>query len=314
MRNDCGTPTIRLLGSVELLAAPDRVASFATRKSRLLFAFLVLSRGRVMTREAIAAQFWRDLPEAQGRRALNTDLWRVREALSQAGLEPDRYLHSGADGIGFHDRAEYWLDTAQVEVSAHYAAATSPEAAGEERLRAVEDATLLFRGDLLQDVFEVWCLVQREAFRAAQLRMLDFAMRARMARGEWRRALVWGERLLGIDGLQEHVHRAMMRCHCGLGNRPAAVHQYQACLELLRRELGVSPMEETRRAYHAILARGPAGADAAPAAVMAAMPHACVARPEASVLDAVGLAIASIDTARACLLGARASLRSEPDG
>lgn len=302
-------PNIRLLGSIELAVPGRRPAAFATRKSRLLFAFLVLARGRVLARDTVAAQFWPQLAEAQGRKALNTDLWRVREAFAHVALDAEDYLYSGADGIGFRDDSPHWLDIAQVEAAATQAAVRSPEAADDALLAALEQAAALYRGDLLHDVFEDWCLVQREAFRAAQLRMLDFAMRAHMARRQWRNALLWGERLLAVDALQEHVHRAMMHCHCSLGNRPAAIQQYQSCAQLLSRELGVSPMEETRRAYQAILSRTPrVPLDPPPGAEAQRVP---AAHGDASILRAVGLAIASIETARACLLDASAKLASD---
>jgi DNA-binding SARP family transcriptional activator len=68
-----------------------------------------------------------------------------------------------------------------------------------------------------------------------------------MGRKSWASALAIAQKMLNVDPLQEHVHRAMMRCHYLMGNRPGAVRQFTACVQLLRRELGVEPMEETTR-------------------------------------------------------------------
>lgn len=290
---------IRLLGSFEV-AARGAVATFTTRKSRLLFAYLVLARGRILAREALATAFWPDLPDVQARRALHTTLWRVRLALETVSLPADEFMHSAADGIGFRADAPHWVDVAAVEDAARHAASSSPESADEQALAALEEASALYRGDLLADVFEEWCVVQRESFRAAQLRILEFALHARMARGEWRAALAWGHKLLELDGMQEHVHRALMQCHCAMGNRPAAIHQYHACAEVLKRELGVSPMEVTRQAYQAILTRTPSGTAAAEPP---APPFGV------SIREELDRALASLDAARARVAGAAAKLQ-----
>src|SRR6185503_3614725 len=59
--------------------------------------------------------------------------------------------------------------------------------------------------------------------------------------------------LLALDPLQEPVHRTLMRLHAGLGQRGAALRQYQHCVSALRSELGVEPEEETRQLYQEIL-------------------------------------------------------------
>src|SRR5262249_53710270 len=57
--------------------------------------------------------------------------------------------------------------------------------------------------------------------------------------------------------LQEPVHRTLMRLYAQLGRRGAALHQYQLCVGVLQRELGIEPEDETKRLYQEILARRP---------------------------------------------------------
>src|SRR6185503_19576267 len=69
-------------------------------------------------------------------------------------------------------------------------------------------------------------------------------------------------RLLTLDPLQEVVHRTLMRLYAGLGRRGTALRQYQQCVSVLGRELGVEPEAETKQLYQEILrqrpVRGPA--------------------------------------------------------
>src|SRR5262249_25855507 len=71
-------------------------------------------------------------------------------------------------------------------------------------------------------------------------------------------------RLIALDPLQESVHRTLMRLYARLGRRAAALRQYQLCVSVLQRELGVEPEADTRQLYQEVLRRRPvqAGADA----------------------------------------------------
>jgi DNA-binding SARP family transcriptional activator len=79
-------------------------------------------------------------------------------------------------------------------------------------------------------------------------------MNAYVAHQSWKRALLYSQKLLSIDPLQEHIHRAAMHCCYSMGNRPAAIRQYAVCAQILRHELDIEPMKETTRLYETILA------------------------------------------------------------
>ena len=64
-------------------------------------------------------------------------------------------------------------------------------------------------------------------------------------------------RLIALDPLQETVHRTLMRLYARLGRRAAALRQYQLCVSVLQRELGVEPEADTRELYQEILRRRP---------------------------------------------------------
>ena len=75
--------------------------------------------------------------------------------------------------------------------------------------------------------------------------VLEQLMEHASEQGELDRAIEAARRLLSMDGLQEHVHRALMRLHALQGHREAALQQFRHCRELLDRELGVEPEPET---------------------------------------------------------------------
>jgi hypothetical protein len=61
--------------------------------------------------------------------------------------------------------------------------------------------------------------------------------------------------LLILEPFDEGVHRTLMRLYAESGRRSSALRQYEVCVELLSRELGVEPEPETRDLYRRLIAK-----------------------------------------------------------
>jgi hypothetical protein len=126
------------------------------------------------------------------------------------------------------------------------------------RSRAVE----LYRGDLLlgfnvnEPLFEEWLVTERERLREMAMEALAKLLAHQTRAGATERAIQTAVRLLGLDPLQEAVHRTLMRLYSRQGRRGAALKQYQTCVGVLQRELGTAPESETKQLYRS---RAPSG-------------------------------------------------------
>ena len=139
-------------------------------------------------------------------------------------------------------------------------------AGGPEALARAVD---LYRGDLLEGLafrgalFEDWLMGERERLRELALDALAKLLAHQRSAGAAEAALPTALRLIALDPLQEAVHRTLMRLYAQLGRRGAALRQYQLCVGILQRELGVEPEADTRQLYQEILRRRPAREPAA---------------------------------------------------
>ena len=66
-------------------------------------------------------------------------------------------------------------------------------------------------------------------------------------------AIEHAQQLLRLDPLDEQAWCALMRCHARRGERATALHLYQQCAALLKKELGIQPSAATRLTYREIL-------------------------------------------------------------
>lgn len=249
-----GQLRVELFGGLFAYSASRRVhGHFRTQKSKELFAFLVLGRDRTYPRSTLASIFWGDRPEADARNNLRRDLWDIRRFLESNRIKPDTYLTLRGDEIGFNPSADFWLDVAEFEMRCQSVEDSPGSELSREERESLERAVHLYRGDLLEGVYEDWCLYKREALRDRFLNALARLMKFHQAYREWEAATAYGKRLLGHDVLLEHIHRDLMHCYFRAGARPSALKQFAECARCLKDELDVEPMEETRALYQHIL-------------------------------------------------------------
>lgn len=225
--------TILLLGNVQILDGEKFLPPFPTQRSRELFAVLASRPNHPHSRASLAGNLWPEKTEEKARASLNTELWRVRQVLGEA----NQSLELTRDSVSLNIPLE------QVDIHQFRALVKRGD------VRSLEQAVALYRGEFLEGCYADWCLLERESL-ADQLRLaLEGLLRRHESRGELTEAISFAKRLNSYDPLREEMHRALMRLYAALGDRPAALAQYQSCKTILKRELGVEPMPETETLF-----------------------------------------------------------------
>jgi DNA-binding SARP family transcriptional activator len=209
---------------------------------------LLLHAGKRLERDHIAEQLWPMRPPGKARRNLSTTLWRLRQTLECHRLPAEDYLLISRDVLAFDAVAPYWFDVEAFERRATFGLAGSLPC-DKAHCLALEEASNLYRGDLLEGCYADWCVAKRERVRLLLLRVLRRLQHHYRLCGAFEAAISSGHRLLALDPLQEGVHRELMRCYVETGQRALAVAQFRQCGEILRQELRIEPMAATQQLY-----------------------------------------------------------------
>jgi DNA-binding SARP family transcriptional activator len=238
-------------------APSDRPIALSSRKGQALLAYLGAHPGEPQARDKLTALLWPDVDDRQARQSLRQTLFDLRKALAPV---KKGVLRMEGDTVA--------LDPGAVEVDA-----TSFEwLVAQGTAESLERAAALYRGDLLEGFtvnagpFEDWLLAERERMRELAQEALGKLLAKQSAAGPAEPAIRTALRLLSLDPLEEGVQRALMRLYVRQGRRTAALKQYQVCVAVLRKELGVDPEPETRELYQQILQQQPAAPRPAPSA------------------------------------------------
>lgn len=232
---------IRLLGSVQVLDGEKLLPPFPTQRSRELFASLAARPNYPHPRSTLAGSLWPEKSEDKARASLNTELWRVRQVLGAAGQS----LELTRDTVALN------LPVERVDIHKFRALVRRGD------VHSLEEAIALYRGEFLEGCYADWCLLEREQLLDLLRGALEGLLRHHEARGELSEAISIAKRLNAYDPLREEMHRALMRLYAALGDRPAALAQYQTCKAVLQRELGVAPMPETEALHSKIRQTAP---------------------------------------------------------
>lgn len=217
--------------SLEREAQPIR---FPTRKIETLLAYLVLNP-QLHSREKLAALLWGDFDDAQARASLRNALALLRKHIGAGLLLADR------ESVQLNPSFPLWVDAVEFnKILSQRSTVTTA---------TLESLITLYRGDLLADFYDEWIFSEREYYHSLYLEtLLGLADQLRSS-GEYRRAIDLSERLLNSDPTNEPAHQTLMFCYFALGNRTAALRQYELCRRALRTELEVDPQPETTALY-----------------------------------------------------------------
>jgi DNA-binding SARP family transcriptional activator len=243
---------VKLFGRGQASYLDHPLIGFPNQQSWLLLCYLLLNKMHPQNRERLSAVFWGDQPAPIARKNFRNTLWRLRQMLFITGMRPEDYLHISDESITIIQYAPCWLDVEIFEAAAHWAHLPDADLQPEQ-VSELEMAVDLYTGDLLENNYEDWCIYDRERLRLMNLNMLHKLMVTYSTAGKYETGLCFGERILCYDNTREDIHRQMMWMYWRSGNLSGALAQYKLCAQIMRDEVGVRPMESTRRLYEQIL-------------------------------------------------------------
>ena len=230
---------LKLLGSFEARRSSGQTVEISGKKGQALLAYLAFHPGKGLPREKLVNLLWSDREDAQARGSLRQALVTLRRDLE--GIDPAPLLFERDTIAG--DAAAISSDVVEFQ---WLAASSAPD--------DLRQAAKLYEGELLDGLairdpaFEEWLSAERSRLREIAIAVLD-RLAALSTDAE---AVTVAKRLLALDTLREASYRALMSIYADQGHFDQAMRQYQACRDVLRRELGTEPSKQTTDLYRAI--------------------------------------------------------------
>ncbi|MEN8240533.1 MAG: BTAD domain-containing putative transcriptional regulator [Chloroflexota bacterium] len=239
------------LGDIRIMRGDQPVDTLRSRKARALLVYLACT-AEPQSREGLAELFW---SESSPSRAMSN----LRDAIHALRTNLEPYLDIGRYSIALNSGADVWIDVTELETALE-CLRESEDSISADTAERMENALKLYQKDFLEGFylrgargFEEWQVVERERIRLAALDGLISLVKHQTVIGNHRKGIHYARQALELEPLMEVGHQQLMRLLALSGRSSEALLQYETCRQILEKELGVEPSEETKKLYTRLL-------------------------------------------------------------
>ncbi|SES82907.1 DNA-binding transcriptional activator of the SARP family [Natronincola peptidivorans] len=243
----------QFLGEPKVLVKEEEINKEISSKGVGILAYLVSHRGQRVSRDRIASIFWNESTRQSSKYNFRYTLWSIKKALKDRGIKEEIILTPDKESCSFAEKGPWKSDTVQLEKVIE---TIRNEGAS---LAHYKDIIHLYGGEFLKDIplrgnpeLDDWIIYERERLQKLYFDGLTLLAQYFSHIGQYAKGITCLQKLLYINPLQEQLHKQLMELYYLKGDRVKALQQYEKCVEVLRSELNISPMEDMKELYHSI--------------------------------------------------------------
>jgi two-component SAPR family response regulator len=232
---------VNCLGRFRVFKGKEEIPAenWRSKKAKILFKLLVHFRSHgYVSKEVFMEHLWpEEDPDKTAKRfhvALTT-LRRILEPNLERG-QASAYLKSDGD--------TYLLDLGKdgiVDIEAFEEACQKADSTRDDiqSIRFLLEADRLYTGDFLEeDLYEPWCLQERDRVKALYLSVLASIIDYFMHKREIETAIKYCYNYLNIDAYAEDIYQNLMNLYAISKNKPMVLKTYERCKDKIINDLG----------------------------------------------------------------------------
>jgi len=221
------------------------------RQGRVLLAYLVVNRGRAVSRDELIAAIWGDSPPIDPPAALRTQLSRLRSALGTDAV-------AGRAAVELRLPEGTWIDVEAAERSIQAAEAALASSRWQEAWAHAHIALNISGRPFLAGFDAPWVEDVRGELARLQTRARETIARAGIELGgsELAGAERSARELIRHAPFRESGYRLLMRALAASGNTAEALRTYDELRKLLADELGTAPGADAQALHRSLLGEG----------------------------------------------------------
>lgn len=218
------------------------------RQGRVLLAYLVLNRGRPVSRDELISALWPQRPPADPAAALRTQLSRLRSALGTQAV-------AGRDAVELRLSDATWVDVEAAEAAIQAAEAAIAESEWKQAWAHANVALNISSRPFLAGFDAPWVEEVRRELAELQSRARESIARAGIGLGgsELAGAERSARELVRTSPFRESGYVLLMRALVASGNTAEALRAYERLRHVLREELGTAPGAEIQALHRRLL-------------------------------------------------------------
>jgi two-component SAPR family response regulator len=236
---------ISCLGGIEIGSVQGTKTKWKSRKSAELLGYLLIHKGRLVSRARLIEDIFGDMPQKNAEIYLNTTVYQLRKLLDTYGLK--KHLHSESNHYAFNCKGVN-VDLLSFEEGCRRLAVLD-----EANLEQALELEQLYMGDLFGDHVYPWAWNEIERLSLMYSAFTRRLCAALLDKGETNTANRLLLKLLKRNELDEEAHMLLMKASALQNNKDALNRQYLQFADILHREIGILPSLEIKSYYAQLL-------------------------------------------------------------
>ena len=233
--------TLSFLGTFQVNLGDKPITRFRSANVQGLLVYLVLHPGRAIARDVLATLFWPDEPDSVARTNFRQTLYQLRKLLERSAPGQPPFLIVTRQAVQFNPASNFQCDVIDFLKTFQQG----------DLVTAVGHPNGIYGGELLPG-FTCDSLEFEDWLRRERQRLHGLALDGLYQRGDWLlssgnvvEAKAMAQRQLTLEPWRELAHRQLMQAMALIGDRQAALTQFETCRDILWEELAVEPEPET---------------------------------------------------------------------
>lgn len=221
---------VKLFGSPQITDGKNSIV-FSYGKVNALVYYLLIHKN--ISRDEIAGLLWSEESDTVAKKNLRNAIYKAKSALGE-----DIILSPKKSVLMLNPQKEIYIDVDEFLKSDH------------------EAAMSLYQGEFLQgfyvknaEEFENWILKTREQLKKRYIDLLNDCMDRAVEEKHSQKAENCAKNLIRIDEFDEKPYRVLMSLYQQSGNYAKVLECYHGLADLLDRELGIKPDEQTKQIF-----------------------------------------------------------------
>lgn len=230
---------VQALGPIVVSLSDNTVVSLPGKRTREVVAALASGAGHPVQRQTVWNWLWPEMSKENARRALNTELWRLRQAVNSCGGCADDLIASTPDALRLRTDRGFDLDLCAFN--------TIP--ADSNSVDCLVTKQQLYKGDFAAGIEGEWIETIRRELRGTYLRLLREIVDSALNTNRLAEAQLFADRLVNEDPYDEKAARRVIRIALARGDHSAAAQAFRALTTRLKDDLDVRPSAKTVALY-----------------------------------------------------------------
>ncbi len=228
-------------GNMEVKSIEGKTVQFTSSKSSELMAYLVLHRGRPVSKWRIMEDVFTGMLPQNAETYLNTTIYKLRKALEPHGMKS--VIVSAEESYKI-DLSEIYIDIIDFE----HRILKINEFNGNNQEEAI-NVENLYQGEMFGEKDYSWSLPEKERITEIYFSFAKKLVKYLIESMQLTIALYITKKLINFNEIDEEINCLLMRIYSLQRNRALLERQFNRYTGILKRELGLSPGNSVIKLY-----------------------------------------------------------------